>query len=145
MDIYFSSALDIEKLKADTDVTVENTGDAYQISLKSADGSSIWTYGQTNVDYCRVYQNSIGILRHIAEKYGLLIGADGFLNDAGTNAIYASRGLDIDKAQTIFAAYASEEMLEYADAYGWSEGFIDRLKTIRAESQVETETKEEYR
>ena len=32
MDVYFSSALDIEGLKADTDVKVENTGDSYQIS-----------------------------------------------------------------------------------------------------------------
>ena len=50
MDVYFSSALDIEGLKADTDVKVENTGDSYQISLKSEVGSAIWTYGQTDVD-----------------------------------------------------------------------------------------------
>lgn len=135
MDVYFSSALDIEGLKADTDVKVENTGDSYQISLKSEEGSAIWTYGQTDVDYCRVCQDSVGILRHIAEKYGLLIGADGFLNDAGCKAIYESRDMDIEEARFVFATYATEEMLDYAEAYGWSEGFVDRLKAIRTESQ----------
>ena len=67
----------------------------------------------------RNWSGSEKVLKYLAEKYDLLIGADGFLNDAG-HQTHLDAG---DRARL-----AIEEMLAYKDVYGWSEEFVTKLE-----------------
>ena len=114
LDVYTIPALDVEELKKDESLTVEN-------GMITYDGSSIAMYDENAKveDYFRVWSGSEKVLKYLAEKYDLLIGADGFLNDAGHQT-----HLDADDR----ARLAIEEMLAYKDVYGWSEEFVAKLE-----------------
>ena len=114
LDVCTIPALDVEELKKDESLTVEN-------GMITYDGSSIAMYDENAQveDYFRVWSGSEKVLKYLAEKYDLLIGADGFLNDAGHQT-----HLDADDR----ARLAIEEMLAYKDVYGWSEEFVAKLE-----------------
>ena len=114
LDVYTIPALDVEELKKDESLTVEN-------GMITYDGSSIAMYDENAQveDYFRVWSGSEKVLKYLAEQYDLLIGADGFLNDAG----YQTH-LDAGDRARLFI----EEMLAYKDVYGWSEEFVAKLE-----------------
>ena len=114
LDVCTIPALDVEELKKDESLTVEN-------GMITYDGSSIAMYDENAQveDYFRVWSGSEKVLKYLAEKYDLLIGADGFLIDAGHQT-----HLDASDRARLFI----EEMLAYKDVYGWSEEFVAKLE-----------------
>lgn len=131
MDVYFMPQVDQEGLKKDEKLNVVTDEGGYLISLKESNEASIRTYDlNQNQDYFRMHSESAPLLRYLAEKYDLLIGGDGCLNDAGGRAWFEGHSLPDDAVETLFKEYAVKEMLEFKGAYGWSDEFTDHLKDV---------------
>ena len=86
------------------------------------------------VNYARVWKGSYEILRYIGETYDSLIGADGYLSDAGYRMVMENRFCENDEENRAFTiGMLAGEMLDYSDYYGWSDEFKQRLEKAVAE------------
>lgn len=84
------------------------------------------------------------LVRYIVEKYNLLTCAH---DDFAEAALRCARFVGCEDAEVVGAViddYATLEMLAYADKYGWSAGFIDRLKAIRKVAREKLRVKDSY-
>ena len=87
MDIFFMYPLDLEELKKDEKLNVVTDDGSYVISLKDNNEASIYACNlEQYQDYFSMHSESSPLLKYIAEKYDLLIGGDGCMNDAGGRA-----------------------------------------------------------
>ena len=81
----------------------------------------------------------------MAETYDLLIGGDGCMDDAGGRAWHYGSGLPEDAVEILFEEYATTEMIEFREDYGWSEEFIEHLKDIRSKNRQMLGMKDTYK
>ena len=146
MDIYFMYPLDMEELKKDEKLNVVTDDGSYVISLRDNNEASIYAYNlEQYQDYFCMHSESAPLLKYMAEKYDLLIGGDGCLNDAGGRAWSYGSSLPEDSVEILFEEYATTEMIEFREAYGWSEEFIEHLKDIRSKNRQMLGMKETYK
>ena len=146
MDIYFMYPLDMEELKKDEKLNVVTDDGSYVISLRDNNEASIYAYNlEQYQDYFCMHSESAPLLRYMAEKYDLLIGGYGCLNDAGGRAWSYGSSLPEDSVEILFEEYATTEMIEFREAYGWSEEFIEHLKDIRSKNRQMLGMKETYK
>ena len=146
MDIFFMYPLDLEELKKDEKLNIVTDDGSYVISLKDNNEASIYACNlEQYQDYFSMHSESAPLLKYIAEKYDLLIGGDGCLNDAGGRAWFYGHSLPEDSVEILFEEYATTEMIEFREAYGWSEEFIEHLKDIRSKNRQMLGVKETYK
>ena len=146
MDIYFMYPLDMEELKKDEKLNVVTDDGSYVISLKDNNEASIYAYNlEQYQDYFCMHSESAPLLKYMAEKYDLLIGGYGCLNDAGGRAWSYGSSLPEDSVEILFEEYATTEMIEFREAYGWSEEFIEHLKDIRSKNRQMLGMKDTYK
>ena len=146
MDIYFMYPLDMEELKKDEKLNVVTDDGSYVISLRDNNEASIYAYNlEQYQDYFCMHSESAPLLKYMAEKYDLLIGGYGCLNDAGGRAWSYGTSLPEDSVEILFEEYATTEMIEFREAYGWSEEFIEHLKDIRSKNRQMLGMKETYK
>jgi hypothetical protein len=146
MDIYFMYPLDMEELKKDEKLNVVTDDGSYVISLRDNNEASIYAYNlEQYQDYFCMHSESAPLLKYMAEKYDLLIGGYGCLNDAGGRAWSYGSSLPEDSVEILFEEYATTEMIEFREAYGWSEEFIEHLKDIRSKNRQMLGMKETYK
>ena len=146
MDIYFMYPLDMEELKKDEKLNVVTDEGGYLISLQDNNEASIYAYNlEQYQDYFSMHSESAPLLKYMAEKYDLLIGGDGCLNDAGGRAWFYGHSLPEDSVEILFKEYATTEMIEFREAYGWSGEFIEHLKDIRSKNRQMLGIKETYK
>lgn len=146
MDIYFMYPLDMEELKKDEKLNVVTDDGSYVISLRDNNEASIYAYNlEQYQDYFCMHSESAPLLKYMAEKYDLLIGGDGCLNDAGGRAWSYGSSLPEDSVEILFEEYATTEMIEFREAYGWSEEFIEHLKDIRSKNRQMLGMKDTYK
>lgn len=145
MNVYFMPQVDLEELKKDEKLNIVNNEEGYHISLLENNEASISTYNlEQYQDYFRMHRESAPLLKHLTEKYGLLVGGDGCLNDAGRRAWHYGHSLSEDAIEILFEDYATAEMIEFRDIYGWSEEFIQQLKDIRRKNREALGVKHKY-
>ena len=134
LDIYvipLEKEITVEELKNDTNLVVEEKNDMIIISLTDNPKSSIGLYSkdEVTVTYARVWNESLSIIRYIAETYDALIGADGFFSDAGYSFMMEQRYCDNDEEiEALAVGYFTLEMLGYSEEYGWSYEFKMKLE-----------------
>jgi hypothetical protein len=146
MDIYFMYPLDMEELKKDEKLNVVTDEGGYLIYLQENNEASIYAYNlEQYQDYFCMHSESAPLLKYMAEKYDLLIGGYGCLNDAGGRAWSYGSSLPEDSVEILFEEYATTEMIEFREAYGWSEEFIEHLKDIRSKNRQMLGMKETYK
>ena len=146
MDIYFMYPLDMEELKKDEKLNVVTDDGSYVISLRDNNEASIYAYNlEQYQDYFCMHSESAPLLKYIAEKYDLLIGGYGCLNDAGGRAWSYGSSLPEDSVEILFEEYATTEMIEFREAYGWSEEFIEHPKDIRSKNRQMLGMKDTYK
>lgn len=146
MDIYFMYPLDMEELKKDEKLNVVTDDGSYVISLRDNNEASIYAYNlEQYQDYFCMHSESAPLLKYMAEKYDLLIGGYGCLNDAGGRAWSYGSSLPEDSVEILFEEYATTEMIEFREAYGWSEEFIEHLKDIRSKNRQMLGMKDTYK
>ena len=146
MDIYFMYPLDMEELKKDEKLNVVTDDGSYVISLRDNNEASIYAYNlEQYQDYFCMHSESAPLLKYMAEKYDLLIGGYGCLNDAGGRAWSYGTSLPEDSVEILFEEYATTEMIEFREAYGWSEEFIEHLKDIRSKNRQMLGMKDTYK
>lgn len=146
MDVYFMPHVNFEELKKDKKLNIVIDEDGYLISLQGNNEASIRTYNlEQYQDYFVMHSESAPLLRYMTDKYGILIGGDGCLNDAGGRAWYYGHSLPEDAVEILFEDYATAEMIEFRDMYGWSEEFIEQLKDIRKQNKEALGVKETYK
>lgn len=146
MDIYFMYPLDIEKLQKDEKLNVVTDEGGYLISLQDNNEASIYACNlEQYQDYFSMHSESAPLLKYMAEKYDLLIGGDGCLNDAGGRAWLYGHSLPEDSVEILFEEYATTEMIEFREAYGWSEEFVEHLKDIRSKNRQMLGIKDAYK
>ena len=146
MDIYFMYPLDMEELKKDEKLNVVTDDGSYVISLRDNNEASIYAYNlEQYQDYFCMHSESAPLLKYMAEKYDLLIGGYGCLNDAGGRAWSYGSSLPEDSVEILFEEYATTEMIEFREAYGWSEEFVEHLKDIRSKNRQMLGMKETYK
>ena len=145
MDIFFMYPLDLEELKKDEKLNVVTDDGSYVISLKDNNEASIYAYNlEQYQDYFRMHSESAPLLKYMAETYDLLIGGDGCMDDAGGRAWHYGSGLPEDAVEILFGEYATKEMIDFKDYYGWSDEFIEHLKDILIKNREEIGVKESY-
>lgn len=122
----------LKRLRSDENLIVED-GEMIYIKLKDTPESAIGLYSKEDiVDYARIWNCSKKVLRYIAETYDALLGADGFLDDAGYMAIMEGMGCkDADELISLTVEYYVDEMLKYNEVYEWSPEFQVRLKELK--------------
>lgn len=146
MDIYFMYPLDMEELKKDEKLNVVTDEGGYLIYLQENNEASIYAYNlEQYQDYFCMHSESAPLLKYMAEKYDLLIGGYGCLNDAGGRAWSYGSSLPEDSVEILFEEYATTEMIEFREAYGWSEEFIEHLKDIRSKNRQMLGMKDTYK
>ena len=146
MDIYFMYPLDMEELKKDEKLNVVTDDGSYVISLRDNNEASIYAYNlERYQDYFCMHSESAPLLKYMAEKYDLLIGGYGCLNDAGGRAWSYGTSLPEDSVEILFEEYATTEMIEFREAYGWSEEFVEHLKDIRSKNRQMLGMKDAYK
>ena len=146
MDIFFMYPLDLEELKKDEKLNVVTDDGSYVISLKDNNEASIYACNlEQYQDYFRMHSESAPLLKYMAETYDLLIGGDGCLNDAGGRAWFYGHSLPEDSVEILFEEYATTEMIEFREDYGWSEEFIEHLKDIRSKNRQMLGMKDTYK
>ena len=146
MDIYFMYPLDLEELKKDEKLNVVTDDGSYVISLKDNNEASIYACNlEQYQDYFRMHSESAPLLKYMAETYDLLIGGDGCMDDAGGRAWHYGSGLPEDAVEILFGEYATKEMINFKDYYGWSDEFIEHLKDILIKNREEIGVKESYK
>jgi hypothetical protein len=146
MDIYFIYPLDMEELKKDEKLNVVTDEGGYLIYLQENNEASIYAYNlEQYQDYFCMHSESAPLLKYMAEKYDLLIGGYGCLNDAGGRAWSYGSSLPEDSVEILFEEYATTEMIEFREAYGWSEEFIEHLKDIRSKNRQMLGMKDTYK
>lgn len=153
LDIYFYPGLNIEKLKEDENLSVNIIDDTYKkdekfyiiylkpetpiedINNTTPDGF-IMTYDlESFTDYTAIRGNMFPLLNYLYEKYDILFGFDGALNDAGYKAIeeiFHLKPINDEKiyAEPIFIEYATNEMIEYKDDYKWTNEILQKIINI---------------
>ena len=145
MDIFFMYPLDLEELKKDEKLNVVTDDGSYVISLKDNNEASIYACNlEQYQDYFRMHSESAPLLKYMAETYDLLIGGDGCMDDAGGRAWHYGSGLPEDAVEILFGEYATKEMIDFKDYYGWSDEFIEHLKAILIKNREEIGVKESY-
>jgi hypothetical protein len=145
MNIYFMYPLDMEELKKDEKLNVVTDGGSYVISLKDNNEASIYACNlEQYQDYFSMHSESSPLLKYMAETYDLLIGGDGCLNDAGGRAWFYGHSLPEDSVEILFEEYATTEMIQFREVYGWSEEFIEHLKYIRSKNRQMLGVKDTY-
>lgn len=146
MDIYFMYPLDMEELKKNEKLNVVTDEGGYLIYLQENNEASIYACNlEQYQDYFSMHSESAPLLKYMAETYDLLIGGDGCLNDAGGRAWFYGHSLPEDSVEILFKEYATTEMIEFREAYGWSEEFIEHLKDIRSKNRQMLGIKETYK
>ena len=146
MDVYFMPQVDLEELKKDEKLNIVIDNEGYLISLQGNNEASIRTHNlEQYQDYFVMHSESAQLLRYMTDKYGILIGGDGYLNDAGGRAWHYGHSLPEDAVEILFEDYATAEMIEFRDMYGWSEEFIEQLKDIRGKNREALGVKETYK
>jgi hypothetical protein len=146
MGIYFMCPLDMEELKKDEKLNVVTDEGGYLIYLQENNEASIYAYNlEQYQDYFCMHSESAPLLKYMAEKYDLLIGGYGCLNDAGGRAWSYGSSLPEDSVEILFEEYATTEMIEFREAYGWSEEFIEHLKDIRSKNRQMLGMKDTYK
>ena len=146
MDIYFMYPLDMEELKKDEKLNVVTDEGGYLIYLQENNEASIYAYNlEQYQDYFCMHSESAPLLKYMAEKYDLLIGGYGCLNDAGGRAWSYGSSLPEDSVEILFEEYATTEMIEFREAYGWSEEFVEHLKDIRSKNRQMLGMKDTYK
>ncbi len=145
MNIYFMYPLDLEELKKDEKLNVVTDDGSYVISLKDNNEASIYACNlEQYQDYFSMHSKSAPLLKYMAETYDLLIGGDGCLNDAGGRAWFFGHSLPEDSVEILFEEYATTEMIQFREVYGWSEEFIEHLKDIRSKNRQMLGVKDTY-
>ena len=100
MDVYFMPQLNLEELKKDEKLNIVTDEGGYLISLQDNKEANIRTYDLEQYQhYFRMHGESAPLLRYMAEKYDLLIGGDGCLNDAGGRAWFEGHSLPDDEIE----------------------------------------------
>ena len=146
MDIFFMYPLDLEELKKDEKLNVVTDDGSYVISLKDKNEASIYACNLEQYQYYfRMHSESAPLLKYMAETYDLLIGGDGCMDDAGGRAWHYGSGLPEDAVEILFGEYATKEMINFKDYYGWSDEFIEHLKDILIKNREEIGVKESYK
>ena len=146
MDIFFMYPLDLEELKKDEKLNVVTDDGSYVISLKDKNEASIYACNLEQYQYYfRMHSESAPLLKYMAETYDLLIGGDGCMDDAGGRAWHYGSGLPEDAVEILFEEYATTEMIEFREDYGWSEEFIEHLKDIRSKNRQMLGMKDTYK
>lgn len=146
MDVYFMPQLNLEELKKDEKLNIVSDEGGYLISLQDNKEANIRTYDLEQYQhYFRMHGESAPLLRYMAEKYDLLIGGDGCLDDAGGRAWHYGHSLPEDSVEILFEEYATTEMIEFKEAYGWAEEFIAHLKDIRRKNREALGVKDCYK
>lgn len=146
MDIFTWPQLDIERLKNDEQLNIKIEDAGYLISLKDDTEACVCTLDlEQYQSTLRIHSGSGKVLRHLAERYDLLLGGDGCLNDAGGRAWSYGSSLPEDSVEILFEEYATTEMIEFREDYGWSEEFIEHLKDIRSKNRQMLGMKDAYK
>ena len=146
MNVYFMPHVDIEELKKDEKLHIVQDGKGYLICLQENNEASIRTYNPEQYhDQFGMDSESAPLIRYMAEKYDLLIGGDGCMNDAGGRALHYGHSLPEDSVEILFEDYATAEMIEFRDFYGWSEEFILHLKDAHRKNREALGLKETYK
>ena len=146
MNIFFMYPLDLEELKKDEKLNVVTDDGRYVISLKDKNEASIYACNLEQYQYYfRMHSESAPLLKYMAETYDLLIGGDGCMDDAGGRAWHYGSGLPEDAVEILFGEYATKEMIDFKDYYGWSDEFIEHLKDILIKNREEIGVKESYK
>lgn len=127
------NVITIDKLEKDTNLIVEDGDNMTYIKLSDCPESAIGLYSKEEiVDYGRVWGKSLKVMKYIAETYDALLGADGFFDDAGYEAVMEGmRCEDEEQLTALTVVYYIDEMLRYEDEYEWSYEFKGRLKELR--------------
>lgn len=93
-----------------------------------------------------LYERGGELLRYIVESQELFILAVdslfGMVDEFETR--FAHLEYDDEVREALFADCAAGEMLCFAEEYGWSEAFVERLKTMRKEAREKLGLKESY-
>ena len=146
MDIFTWPHLDIERLKNDEQLNIKIEDAGYLISLKDDTEACVCTLDlEQYQSTLRIHSGSGKVLRHLAEMYDLLLAGDGCMDDAGGRAWHYSSGLPEDAVEILFEEYATTEMIEFREDYGWSEEFIEHLKDIRSKNRQMLGMKDTYK
>lgn len=138
--IYIFPSINLDDLMADPELEITDN----IISLKAENSSAITItlhdseYTMDIVELC----GSLAVLRHLAEKHNYLFIASDIFYCKGNEFARAVYGTYGELASTDFATF---EMLNFKDEYGWSEEFINKLVTIRKENRDELGVKMEYK
>lgn len=133
-------SINLDDLMADPELEVTDN----IISLKTENSSAITITLHDSEEIMDIVElcGSLAVLRHLAEKYNyLFIASDIFYckGDEFVPVLYGNYG------GLAFIDFATLEMLNFKDEYGWSEEFINKLVTIRKENRDELGVKMEYK
>lgn len=140
--VFIYPAVNLDNLQADKSLEVaDNT-----ISLKGEESSAIILNSYDLIDDVELC-GSIAVLRHLAEHYDYLMIAsemfygkgEDFLHDMLQYMFY-----DPFCGDLAFTDFATLEMLNFSDEYGWSNEFIEKLLDSRKQVRAELGVKDEY-
>lgn len=138
-------SINLEELLSDSELTVEDG----VISLKDSESSIEIVDSSLNLDTVDV-SGGIATLKHLAEKYGYLMIAADMLYKTGDVFFEAYQSSVLNEealydADNVFTDFATLEMLNFSEEYGWSKSFYNRLVKLRKQTRTALDVKNEYK
>lgn len=140
--VFVYPSINIDALMADSELEVANN----VISLKGEE-SKLTIFDSylelDTVDLC----GSVAVLKHLAEKHNhLMIASDMFyhLGELFLEAYQTKIGDAVFDAVSAFVDFATLEMLNFGNEYGWSKIFYNKLVKLRKQNRAEMGVKNKY-